>query len=96
MDKLNKIYKNKIVIAALGVIALIDTAFAIDYFTTDHEASDCIGPQYQALQMMMNDYDNSDSLSKIDLGKVIAQQTELIDEMKHSDEVAKRYCKGGK
>ncbi|NGZ15762.1 hypothetical protein HGG78_18845 [Vibrio aestuarianus] len=92
MDKENKIYKNKIVIAALSVIALIDTAFAIDYFTTDHEARACIGTQYQALQGMMNDYDNSDSLSKIDLGKVIAQQTELIDEMKHSDEVAKRYC----
>ncbi|MEZ9804365.1 hypothetical protein AB4264_24030 [Vibrio sp. 10N.261.55.B8] len=92
MDKLNKIYNNKIVIAALGVIALIDTAFAFDYFTTDHEARDCIGTQYQALQTMMNDYDNSDPLSKIDLGKVIAQQTELIHEMKRSDEVAKRYC----
>ncbi|OEF09553.1 hypothetical protein [Vibrio genomosp. F10] len=92
MDKLNKIYKNKIVIAALGVIALIDTAFAIDYFTTDHEARGCIGTQYDGLQKMMNDYDNSDPLSKVELGKVIAQQTKLINEMKHSDEVAKRCC----
>lgn len=96
MGKLNKIYKNKIVIAALGVIALIDTAFAIDYFTTDHEAKACIDTQYQALQGMMNDYDNSDPLAKVALGKVIAEQTELLHEMKLSDAVAKRYCKGGK
>ncbi|SGY94964.1 hypothetical protein [Moritella viscosa] len=93
MDKLNKIFRNKIVIAALSVIALIDTAFAIDYFTTDHEARDCRETQYEELQAMINDYDSSgDPLARIALGKVIAKQSEILTELKQSDEMAKSYC----
>lgn len=93
MDKLNKIFRNKIVISALGVIALIDAAFAIDYFTTDHEVRDCRETQYEELQAMINDYDSSgDPLAKVALGKAIAIQTEILHDMKLSDEVAKSYC----